>query len=100
MGRDSFQETDIVGITMPITKHSYQVHDVKNLASILRESFRLARSGRPGPLLVDMPRDILAAPCEKAIPRQKAPEVSAEQSSSDRQELEKIARALNMSERP
>ncbi|ABC78849.1 biosynthetic-type acetolactate synthase large subunit [Syntrophus aciditrophicus] len=100
MGRDAFQETDIIGITLPITKHSYLVHDVNNLATILRQSFKLARSGRPGPVLVDMPRDILAARCERAAPRQEAPEATVEQSPSDRQQLEKIARALNQSERP
>lgn len=100
IGRDAFQETDIIGITMPITKHSYLVHDVNNLASVLRQSFQLARSGRPGPVLVDMPRDILAARCEKAAPPQEIPATSADKVLSNQDQLEKIARALNMSERP
>jgi len=100
MGRDSFQETDIVGITMPITKHSYQVNNVNNLASVLRRAFQLARSGRPGPLLVDMPRDILASRCEKVDPPEETPSVAAEKVSSNLDQLGKIARALNMSERP
>lgn len=100
MGRDSFQETDIVGITLPITKHSYQVNNVNNLASVLRRAFQLARSGRPGPLLVDMPRDILASRCEKADPPEETPSSAAEKVPSNLDQLGKIARALNMSERP
>jgi acetolactate synthase-1/2/3 large subunit len=100
MGRDAFQETDIIGITLPITKHSYLVHNVNNLASILRQSFQLARSGRPGPVLVDMPRDILASPCEKAAPRQESAATPPEGGASNQDQLEKIARALNQSERP
>ena len=61
LGRDSFQEVDIVGITNPITKHNFIVKDVKNLANILRRAFRIAKSGRPGPVLVDIPKDITAA---------------------------------------
>jgi len=100
IGRDAFQETDIIGITLPITKHSYLVHDVNNLASILRQAFQLARSGRPGPVLVDMPRDILAAPCEKAAPPQETPAVPSDKSLSNQAQLEKIAKALSQSERP
>ncbi len=64
LGRDSFQEVDIMGVTMPVTKHNYQVRDVNNLASIVREAFELARSGRPGPVLIDVPKDIFGAQCE------------------------------------
>jgi len=100
IGRDAFQETDIIGITLPITKHSYLVHDVNNLASILRQAFQLARSGRPGPVLVDMPRDILAAPCEKAAAPQEAAAAPSDKSLSNQDQLEKIAKALSQSERP
>ena len=62
-GRDAFQETDIIGITMPITKHSFMVRDVNQLAASLRQAFQLASTGRTGPVLVDIPRDILSAPC-------------------------------------
>ena len=58
LGRDSFQEVDIAGVTMPITKHNYIVKDVNKLASILREAFQVAISGRPGPVLVDVPKDV------------------------------------------
>jgi acetolactate synthase-1/2/3 large subunit len=64
IGRDSFQEVDIMGVTMPITKHNYMVKDVNDLAATLREAFEIAKSGRPGPVLVDVPRDIQIAPCE------------------------------------
>jgi len=58
IGRDAFQETDITGITLPITKHNYLVMDVNHLATIIKEAFHLARTGRPGPILIDIPRDV------------------------------------------
>ena len=61
IGKDSFQEVDITGITMCITKHNYIVKDVKDLAKTLREAFYIAQSGRPGPVLVDIPKDVTAA---------------------------------------
>ncbi len=66
LGKDSFQEVDITGITMPITKHNYIVRDVASLAGIIREAFDIARSGRPGPVLIDIPKDITAAVTEWA----------------------------------
>ena len=60
LGKDSFQEVDIAGVTMPITKHSYIVKDVNVLADTLRNAFRIARSGRPGPVLVDITKDVTA----------------------------------------
>lgn len=76
LGKDSFQEVDITGVTMPITKHNYIVRDVKNLASVIREAFLIARSGRPGPVLIDIPKDITAAEVEyePATPLSKDPE--------------------------
>lgn len=64
IGRDSFQEVDIKGITMPITKHNYMVSSVEELADTIRNAFRIAISGRKGPVLVDIPKDITAAECE------------------------------------
>ena len=64
LGKDSFQEVDIAGITMPITKHNYIVKDVKLLADTIREAFQIARSGRPGPVLIDIPKDVTAAVTE------------------------------------
>lgn len=61
LGRDSFQEIDIAGVTMPITKHNYIVKDVTKLAGVLRDAFRIAQEGRPGPVLVDITKDVTAA---------------------------------------
>ena len=64
LGKDSFQEAYIEGITMPITKHNYTVRRVEDLADTMRAAFRIAQSGRKGPVLVDIPKDITAASCE------------------------------------
>lgn len=61
IGKDSFQEIDITGITLPITKHNYFVHKIEDLADIIREAFSIAKSGRPGPVLVDIPKDVQTA---------------------------------------
>ena len=58
IGRDAFQETDVLGVTQPITKHNFLVQDIADLADIVHEAFRLANSGRPGPVLIDVPKDI------------------------------------------
>ncbi|MGI9057893.1 MAG: biosynthetic-type acetolactate synthase large subunit [Ktedonobacteraceae bacterium] len=58
IGRDAFQETDIIGVTQPITKHNFLVRNIADLADTVHEAFRLARSGRPGPVLIDVPKDI------------------------------------------
>ena len=60
LGKDSFQEIDIAGITMPITKHNYIVKDVRQLADTIRKAFQIAKSGRPGPVLIDIPKDVTA----------------------------------------
>ncbi len=78
IGYDSFQEIDITGITLPITKHNYFVTDVEQLADTLREAFALAQSGRPGPVLIDVPKDIQIAKCEytpagPAVPEERQP---------------------------
>lgn len=96
-GRDAFQETDIIGITMPITKHSFMVRDVNQIASSLRQAFQLASTGRPGPVLVDIPKDILSARCGDQP--KKAPIAAAKQIANPEQ-IERIAQALNRSERP
>jgi len=64
IGNDAFQEVDIVGITRPCTKHNYLVKDIKNLALTIRQAFYIARSGRPGPVLVDLPKDVLVGKTE------------------------------------
>ena len=71
LGKDSFQEVDIAGITTPITKHNFIVKDVEKLADTIRRAFQIAAKGRPGPVLVDIPKDVTAAKCEyvKAEPK-------------------------------
>ncbi len=64
MGRDSFQEIDILDVTMPVTKYNYKIKDPKKIISSIREAFHLAKSGRPGPVLVDIPRNVLLSPVD------------------------------------
>ncbi len=64
LGKDSFQEVDIAGVTMPITKYNFIVKDVTKLADVMRRAFKIAKSGRPGPVLVDIPKDVTAAVCD------------------------------------
>ena len=64
LGKDTFQEVDIAGVTMPITKHGYIVKDIRILADTIRKAFKIAKSGRPGPVLVDITKDVTAATYE------------------------------------
>ena len=96
-GRDAFQETDIIGITMPITKHSFMVRDVNQIASSLRQAFQLASTGRPGPVLVDIPKDILSACC---CDQPKKEPIATATRIDNQEQIERIAQALNRSERP
>ncbi len=96
LGKDSFQEVDIAGVTMPITKHGYIVKDVNLLADTLRKAFRIARSGRPGPVLVDITKDVTA---NKAEFKPEKPELSTGVSaprplSQDSEEA--VARAIKL----
>ncbi len=68
IGTDAFQEVDVTGVTLPITKHSYLVYDVEELAYIIREAFHIARTGRPGPVLIDVPKDVQNAVTEFEYP--------------------------------
>lgn len=74
LGKDSFQEVDIAGVTMPITKHSFIVKDVKKLADTIRRAFSIAKTGRPGPVLVDITKDVTAAKTEykRCVPKENA----------------------------
>lgn len=63
IGNDAFQEADMVGITRPVTKHNYLVKDIKDLARIIKQAFYIARTGRPGPVLIDLPKDVQVATC-------------------------------------
>ncbi|NIS74571.1 MAG: biosynthetic-type acetolactate synthase large subunit [Deltaproteobacteria bacterium] len=70
IGNDAFQEADIVGISRPCTKHNYLVKDVNDLTRIIREAFYIASSGRPGPVLVDLPKDVITSSAEYIVPRE------------------------------
>lgn len=98
LGKDSFQEIDIRGITMPITKHNYIVKDVNCLADSIREAFRIARSGRPGPVLVDLTKNVTA---ETADYEPEEPEPVRRSSEYIREaDLEKAAEIINSAKRP
>jgi acetolactate synthase-1/2/3 large subunit len=68
IGSDAFQETDVTGVTLPVTKHNYLVTDIEELAYTIREAFHIARSGRPGPVLVDIPKDVQIETTEFVYP--------------------------------
>ncbi len=97
LGKDTFQEVDIAGVTMPITKHGYIVKDVTILADTLRKAFAIAGSGRPGPVLVDITKDVTAALCEyeKAIP-----EPPTKPSFFTAEEIEKAVALIRNSQKP
>ncbi len=97
IGTDSFQEIDITGITLPITKHNFFVGDVNDLADTIREAFRLAVSGRPGPVLVDVPKDVQIAKCEYSP---KAPLEPDEKFAAKDIRIQQAAECINKAERP
>ncbi len=97
IGSDSFQEIDITGITLPITKHNYVIGSVDELADTIREAFRLAVSGRPGPVLIDIPKDIQIAKCEH---EPKAPCVPDERIHADDISIKEAAECISEAERP
>lgn len=99
IGRDSFQEVDITGMTMPITKHNFQVKDPKKLVDVLRLAFRIARSGRPGPVLVDVPRDIQTAQVEFS-PQEPEEKQPWQPTPSTEKLLERAVTALAQAKRP
>ena len=83
LGKDSFQEVDIAGVVMPITKHSYIVKDVNDLAKTIRKAFTIAKSGRPGPVLVDITKDVTAALCDYERQTPVAPVKTAKYTEAD-----------------
>jgi acetolactate synthase-1/2/3 large subunit len=98
LGKDSFQEVDIAGITMPITKHNYIVKDVNLLADTIRNAFYIAQSGRPGPVLIDIPKDITAQTAEYLF---KEPEKLTRQNKGIREEdLIQASALINASQKP
>ena len=98
LGKDSFQEIDIAGVTMPITKYSYIVKDVEKLADTIRKAFRIAKTGRPGPVLIDIPKDVTAkvTEYEKEIPA----EYHRELTHVDEEEIKAAIEMIEKAERP
>lgn len=98
IGTDAFQETDIFGITLPIVKHSFLVRRPEDLPRVMRDAFRIARSGRPGPVLVDIPRDVQEAQADlRLLPRDPAEERPP---SPSRESIQKAAKLLRECRKP
>lgn len=97
LGKDSFQEIDIVGVTLPITKHNFIVKDVNKLADVIRDAFRIAREGRPGPVLIDIPKDVTA---KMADYEYKAPVVPEVNKNIDSDEIAKAIDMIKKAEKP
>ena len=98
LGKDSFQEIDITGITLPITKYNFIVKDVSDLADTIRKAFRIAKSGRPGPVLIDIPKDVTANVTEYEYKEAEQPARSEVQIS--REELDSALSMIRASRRP
>lgn len=97
IGKDSFQEINITGITLPITKHNYFVTDVKELADVIREAFQIAKSGRPGPVLIDVPKDVQINECE-FVPHSVVEPLKQE--IADDEIIDKAVELINNAKRP
>lgn len=97
IGSDSFQEIDITGVTLPITKHNFFVGSVDDLAETIREAFRIAKSGRPGPVLIDVPKDVQIASCEYEPQAVVQPD---EKKAAKDERISQAAECINSSERP
>lgn len=97
LGKDSFQETDITGVTMPITKHNFIVKDVTKLAETVRRAFRIAKTGRPGPVLIDITKDVTANKC--SYHRVKIEEIGREHP-VDSEEIEKAISMIKKAKKP
>ncbi|SDZ12125.1 acetolactate synthase, large subunit [Proteiniborus ethanoligenes] len=98
LGKDSFQEVDIVGITLSVTKHNYLVRDVEKIPIIVKKAFEIAKSGRPGPVLIDIPKDIFLKQCyyeKNETVKEKYSELSFKNS-----DIDNIAQLINESRRP
>ena len=98
LGKDTFQEVDIAGITMPITKHNYIVKDVAILADTLRKAFTIAKSGRPGPVLVDITKDVTANSCE--YEKQEPEKIVTQKGRYTEKELEEAISLIESAEKP
>lgn len=98
LGKDSFQEVDIAGITMPITKHNFIVKDVTKLADTMRRAFTIAKTGRPGPVLVDIPKDVTGAKCQYTF--KEAEQVGRVTKDLTEEALERAVALIEAAEKP
>ena len=98
LGKDSFQEIDITGVTMPITKYNFIVKDVNRLATVIRRAFTIAQTGRPGPVLVDMTKDVTAALCE--YERQEPEEIVRQSDTIREEDMDRAAEMIRKSRKP
>ena len=98
LGKDSFQEIDIVGVTMPITKHNFIVKDIENLADTLRKAFVIAKSGRPGPVLVDITKDVTANKIE--FEPKKPVEIERKTDTIKEEDIDTVIKMIQVSEKP
>lgn len=98
LGKDSFQEIDIAGVTMPITKHNFIVKDVTKLADVIRAAFRIAKEGRPGPVLIDVTKDVTAAECDyiKETPKT----IECQTDTIKEEDVERAVEMIKASKRP
>ncbi len=103
LGKDSFQEIDITGVTMPITKHNFMIHNIEDLAPTIRKAFHIASSGRPGPVLIDIPKDITSAVTEYESVDPKTLKFDDEFKFADqttKEQLLNAAKLINESQKP
>ncbi|MCR4441539.1 MAG: biosynthetic-type acetolactate synthase large subunit [Peptococcaceae bacterium] len=100
IGRDSFQEADIIGITMPITKHSYMVKELEKLPAVMEEAWNVATTGRPGPVLVDIPSDIFSGSVDFSTVQKKIATRKVPLKNGLDEQLQKVVDALKNSKRP
>ena len=100
IGKDAFQEIDITGITLPITKHNYLVLDTASLPRIIKEAFHLAKTGRPGPVLIDVPKDVFAEQVEYHYPKQLDLPSYKPTLKGHPAQIKKAAKLINESEKP
>ena len=98
LGKDSFQEVDITGVTMPITKYNFIVKDVNRLAKVIRRAFTIAQTGRPGPVLIDITKDVTAASCE--YEREEPAEIVCQSDTIREEDMEQASEMIRKSRKP
>ncbi len=100
IGTDAFQEIDITGITTPITKHNYLVDDVKDLARVIKEAFHIAKTGRPGPVLIDLPKDVQVHECEFEYPEKINLTGFNPQTQGSKKQIERAVKTIKKAKKP